>query len=327
MFSVLAVGYLFLGGAGAGVIATASILDLTWVKAPFGSASRVSIDEASPLERAVAAGFLVGFAMLALGVLCLLLDLGRVDRVGELLVRPSLSFLTVGTYALAALAGCAALLSAVRYAYLPWVPRRAVRAVEAIAAIAGAVVMAYTGLLLQSLGSVALWSSPLVPVLFVLSSLSCGVAVLLLAAFFVPEDKAVARLMLTCVRFDAVAIVLEGAIAALLVGFALSGDHPAALQSAQRLTSGDLASWWWIGFLLCGLAVPLAVEATFAVRRTGGHAVRIALAVAAVFVLVGGFSMRTSLVDAGAHREIALESALPQPATQNDPGALVPPVE
>lgn len=32
MFSVLAVGYLFLGGAGAGAIAVASILDLAWVR-------------------------------------------------------------------------------------------------------------------------------------------------------------------------------------------------------------------------------------------------------------------------------------------------------
>ena len=41
MFSVLAVGYLFLGGAGAGAIAVASILDLVWVKAPFGHTSRI----------------------------------------------------------------------------------------------------------------------------------------------------------------------------------------------------------------------------------------------------------------------------------------------
>ena len=68
MFSVLAVGYLFLGGAGAGAIAVASILDLAWVKAPFGHASRIGIGEATPLERTVAVGMLAGFPALALGM-------------------------------------------------------------------------------------------------------------------------------------------------------------------------------------------------------------------------------------------------------------------
>lgn len=316
MFSVLAVGYLFLGGAGAGAIAVASILDLAWVKAPFGAASRISIGEATPLERVAAFGLLAGFAALALGVLCLLFDLGRIDRVVALLLRPSPTFLTVGTYALAALAACAAFLAAVRFAYLPGVPRGAVRAVEAVAAVVAVVVMLYTGLLLQSMGAVALWRSPLVPALFVLSSLSCGIAALLLAAFFAPADAAVARFAHALARIDAVVIALEAVAAALLVALALGGDHPAAAASAQRLTSGDLAAWWWVGFALCGLVVPLVAEVAFAARRASGHALRTALAVAAVLVLVGGFSMRAALADAGAHRDLELEAPL------NDPGAM-----
>ncbi|QOS69034.1 polysulfide reductase NrfD [Eggerthella guodeyinii] len=316
MFSVLAVGYLFLGGAGAGAIVVASILDLAWVKAPFGAASRISIGEATPLERVAAFGLLAGFAALALGVLCLLFDLGRIDRVVVLLLRPSPTFLTVGTYALAALAACAAFLAAVRFAYLPGVPRGAVRAVEAVAAVVGVVVMLYTGLLLQSMGAVALWRSPLVPALFVLSSLSCGIAVLLLAAFFAPADAAVARFAHALARIDAAVIALEAVAAALLVALALGGDHPTAAASAQRLTSGDLAAWWWVGFALCGLVVPLVAEVAFAARRASGRTLRTALAVAAVLVLVGGFSMRAALADAGTHRDLELEAPL------NDPGAM-----
>ena len=316
MFSVLAVGYLFLGGAGAGAIAVASILDLAWVKAPFGAASRISIGEATPLERVAAFGLLAGFAALALGVLCLLFDLGRIDRVAALLSRPSPTFLTVGTYALAALAVCAAFLAAVRFAYLPLVPRGAVRAVEVAAAVIGVVVMLYTGLLLQSMGAVALWRSPLVPALFVLSSLSCGIAVLLIAAFFAPADAAVARLVHALARIDAAVIVLEAVAAALLVALALGGDPPTAAASAERLTSGDLASWWWVGFALCGLVVPLVAEVAFAARRGSGRTLHTVLAVAAVLVLVGGFSMRAALADAGEHRDLALEAPL------NDPGAM-----
>ena len=322
MFSVLAVGYLFLGGAGAGAIAVASILDLAWVRAPFGHASRIGIGEAMPLERTVAVGMLAGFAALALGMLFLLFDLGRIDRVASLLLRPSLSFLTVGTYALAGLAACAALLVAVRFAYLPSVPRGAVRAVEAAAAVVAVVVMLYTGLLLQNTGAVALWSSPLVPVLFLLSSLSCGIATLLLAAYFAPADAGIAWLFRTLARADAVIVVLEAVAAALFVAFALADDHPGAAASAQRLAEGDLALWWWVGFALCGLVVPLAVEGVLSARGSFSEACRTGLAVAAVLVLVGGFSMRTALAEAGSPRELALEGAAAEQTSEGEPTGL-----
>ena len=315
MFSVLAVGYLFLGGAGAGAIAVASILDLAWVRAPFGHASRIGIGEAMPLERTVAVGMLAGFAALALGMLFLLFDLGRIDRVASLLLRPSLSFLTVGTYALAGLV-------AVRFAYLPSVPRGAVRAVEAAAAVVAVVVMLYTGLLLQNTGAVALWSSPLVPVLFLLSSLSCGIATLLLAAYFAPADAGIAWLFRTLARADAVIVVLEAVAAALFVAFALADDHPGAAASAQRLAEGDLALWWWVGFALCGLVVPLAVEGVLSARGSFSEACRTGLAVAAVLVLVGGFSMRTALAEAGSHRELALEGAAAEQTSEGEPTGL-----
>lgn len=307
MFSELAVGYLFLGGAGAGVVAVASIADLARVKAPFGASSRMSVGEAPSVERMISFGMLAGYAALSLGVLCLLFDLGRIDRVAALFLEPSPTFLTVGAYALAALAVFAAFLAAVRFAYLPSIPRGAVRAVEAVAGIVGVAVMLYTGLLLQSMGAVALWRSPFVPALFVLSSLSCGIAMLLITAFFAPADAATMRFARTLARVDAALIVLEAAAAALFVALALGGDHPTAAQSAQRLASGDLSQWWWVGFVLCGLAVPLVAEASFAVRRMPATALRATLAVAAVLVLVGGFCMRSALVDAGAHRSLELE--------------------
>lgn len=312
MLGTLAVGYLFLGGAGAGAIVVASVLDLALVRAPFGTDARVSVDEAPPCERVAAFALLAGFAALALGVLCLLFDLGRIDRVLDLFLRPSPTYLTVGSFALAVLAACGAFLALVRFAYLPSVPRAAAVAVEAVAVAVGLVVMVYTGLLLQGLGAVALWRSPFVPVLFTLSSLSCGIAVVLAAAFFADPEGEAGRIVRPLVRADAALIVLEAAAAALFAGLALAGGHPGAAASAVQLVDGSGASAWWGGFVLCGLAVPLAVELAFAVRerlqaRALPPALRAALAVAAVLVLVGGFSMRSAIVDAGMHRDLELE--------------------
>ena len=57
----------------------------------------------------------------------------------------------------------------------------AVRVLQAALALAALAVMLYTGLLLQSLNAVPLWATPWLPALFVLSSLSCGMALVLAA--------------------------------------------------------------------------------------------------------------------------------------------------
>ena len=124
------------------------VLDLALVRAPFGTDARVSVDEAPPCERVAAFALLAGFAALALGVLCLLFDLGRIDRVLDLFLRPSPTYLTVGSFALAVLAACGAFLTLVRFAYLPSVPRAAAVAVEAVAVAA----VSYTHLRRSSAG-------------------------------------------------------------------------------------------------------------------------------------------------------------------------------
>ena len=175
MFGAFAVFYLFLGGAGAGAIAACSLIDLLAVKQPFGTSSYGPGPSVRPLGRIVDYGFLAGFVALAVGIVSLLLDLGRIDRALALFLSPTMSVMTLGSYALAALGVLGAALVLVRFMYLPFVKRSVVVALEAIAVAVALVVMLYTGLLLQSLGAVPLWSTPWLPALFAASSLSCGI--------------------------------------------------------------------------------------------------------------------------------------------------------
>ena len=57
-------------------------------------------------------------------------------------------------------------------------------------------------------------------------------------------------------------------------------------------------------------------------RRGAFSAGLTALAVAAVLVLVGGFSMRTALDEAGSHRELALEGAAAEQTSEGEPTGL-----
>lgn len=305
MLGTLAIGYLFLGGTGAGALTIASILDLALVRETFGAHACISVEERTPAQRVVAFSMLFGFAFLALGVLCLMFDLGRMDRMLSLFLHPSFSFLTLGSFVLAAMMALGAILLAVRFLYIPVVGTRLVRGLEACAPVVGLAVMAYTGMLLQSLSAVAFWSSWLLPLLFVASSLSCGIAVLLLVAFFTGSDAHTLRIMSGVAQADALFIVAETLIAAFFVAGALANGG-AAEVSAQRLLTGDLALWWWLAFVSCGIAAPFALESlgTFRVRTAATPAL---VAVAAALVLIGGFGMRYSVVAAGVLPDMVLE--------------------
>lgn len=307
MLGTLAIGYLFLGGTGAGALSVACILDLALVRETFGVHACVSVEQRTPAQRVVAFGMLFGFVLLALGVLCLMFDLGRMDRMLSLFLHPSFSFLTLGSFVLAALMALGAALAAVRFLYLPAATTRLVRISEACAPVVGLAVMAYTGMLLQSLSAVALWSSWLLPLLFIASSLSCGIAVLLLVAFFAGSDERTSRIMNGVARADAVLIMFETLLVVLFVARAL-GAGGAAEVSAQRLLTGDLALWWWLAFVSCGIATPLALE-SLGVLRGRAAATPALVAIAAALVLIGGFGMRYGIVAAGVLPDMVLEDA------------------
>ena len=239
-------------------------------------------------------------------MVCLLLDLGRLDRALDLFLNPSVTPLTFGSYALALLALLGAAAAAVRFFYLPFASRSAVAAIEVMAVVVAVAVMLYTGLLLQSIGGIAFWNSPFIPALFVLSSASSGVAIVLAASFFVEPDEWVAHVVRIIIRADIVLIVLEAVCVAAFILTMAASTHSGVQESLAALIRGDMAPVWWLGFCLCGMAVPLVIE-TAGPRAQPG--VQAAVAAVAVLVLIGAFCLRLSIVEAGVHREPVLEPA------------------
>lgn len=244
---------------------------------------------------------------------CLAFDLGRIDRVLALFLAPQPTVMSVGAFALAALIVAAAPLAAVRFFYLPGMGRAAVTALEALAVVLGVVVMVYTGLLLQSLQGLGLWRSPWLPVLFTLSSASSGIALLLACCAWAGEDAALRRMLRALVRVDGVLIAAEAVAATLFAGLSAASAHPGAAAAAAALLEGPQATAWWLGFALCGLALPLAAELACLLsegrRDTAPRAFAPATlpALAAVLVLAGALCLRWAVTDAAVPRELALQ--------------------
>ena len=345
MFGELVAAYLFLAGVGAGGIAAASLADLLFVKAPFGAAAASSVAEAPAAERLVSLVLAAALGALAMGTGCLVADLGRIDRVLALFFTPAFTLMNVGAWALAALLAVGAVLALGRFAYLPWLGRRAAAALEVAAVVLACAVAVYAGLLLQGLAGVRLWASLWVPVLFVLSAASCGCVLFAGCSLFVEADGRTAALGRAILRVDAAIVAAEAAAAALFFAQAATSGHPGVVASVASLEGGAAALPWWGGFALCGLVAPLAIEGALWLRERWGAGSGLAapagvgglvsapapafdappavLAALALAVLVGGAGLRWAVVEAGAQRPLELQDVEDVAGTESFGSGLV----
>lgn len=99
MFSDLVILYLFLGGAGAGLLVILSTLEaLRFVGASSARWISATVWIPSAFFRMA---WPVSFVILSMAILALIADLGRPDRLFAFVLHPRLSVMTIGAYALA----------------------------------------------------------------------------------------------------------------------------------------------------------------------------------------------------------------------------------
>ncbi|QOS69024.1 polysulfide reductase NrfD [Eggerthella guodeyinii] len=294
MFNALTIGYLFLGGTGAGALAVLCVLEC---------ARALRWRALAMPEEFFARGWPVCAVTLATGILCLLADLGRPDRLLHLLTSPEPSAMAVGSFALAAALVLAAAFSAFALFDTVRLPRVAVVCLAAAGVAAAGATAAYTGVLLESLASVLLWRTPFVPALFVLSSASCGIAVAFLAASFVETRHPYRGPLVWLARVDGGIVLVEAGCLAVFLLLAFAGEGTVA--AARALVLGELAPVFWGVLAVCGLAVPLVLEHFL----THGNS-RTQLLWIAALLLVGGFALRWCIVGAGAYDVTQMPEAL-----------------
>lgn len=298
VFSELVVCYLFLGGAGAGACFVLSVMGILVPRDRLSKGSLHIINISWEYRKLFGFGFALALAALVAGVLCLFADLGRADRVFLLLSSPKAVHITIGAYALIFCVLGATLQALIWTRLIQKGSASILRLLGILTAVLSLVVMTYTGLLLQSLRSVPLWHSIWLPVLFTLSSLSCGAGLVIGSSLLAGLGGVFGSALRRVAAFDELAIALEALSAAAFLLTAFSSASETALLSAKELVLGQNAGLFWVGFALLGLAVPFALEHFFCLRRS----IRPSLGlVSAACVLTGGFVMRYCLVQAGVH--------------------------
>ncbi|MDR0308668.1 MAG: polysulfide reductase NrfD [Coriobacteriales bacterium] len=161
----------------------------------------------------------------------------------------------------------------------------------------------YTGVLIGVVKTYPLWNTALLPVLFAVSAFSVGLAAVFLGGtFFAHKELEKAEGLKRMRTFLPIA---EGILIVLLL-LVTSSANPAALESTQRLLSGDLSLAFWLGLVVIGLALPLVLELiTYRSKASSGPS-SAANIIGGAGALIGGFMLRYLIIYAAVPLVIAL---------------------
>ncbi len=275
--------YLFLGGIGAGSFGLPVFLNLV-SKGQYAELSNV--------------GAWVGLLSVGLGSLLLLADLGVPWRAWRL-VSNTTSMISVGVVILTLFLLLGAAYISFNVSFSPWYGvSMASHVVGVLGVIFAFATAAYTGLLMGVVKARPFWNTPLLPILWVISSLSAGIAATTLIGGLFGVDVGPAQAGLIR-QIEVYLLVIE----LVMIGFYLAIMHssvPLMTESVRLLVAGKLSLAFWLGLIGFGLALPLI----FSLTSFG----QVMSFVSAFLVLVGTFFLRYTFLVAGLRKPLPGES-------------------
>jgi polysulfide reductase chain C len=228
----------------------------------------------------------IGVPLVGIGTLLLIVDLGNQLSFWHLVVRfYPVSPMSIGTWILILWAISAVALIALWLAESEVPVFVILRGLVPLTKVLGwilfvlsALLITYTGVLLSTT-SRAMWATVLLPVLFVVSAISTGMAATLLVAVLLGKEIPH--------RLGQAAAFLEVYEVVALIVFLI-------VVPAGVLVSGPLSLWFWIGVIAIGMLIPFVLE--LATWRTSPAVLVVAMAVC---VLIGGVVLRAVVVVGG----------------------------
>ena len=270
--------YLFLAGASAGAFLTSAFVE---AKYPESVKMRV-------------AGRIIAPVFVGIGLLMLMLDaeagLMNPLRFFWLISNPG-SVMTLGVYFI-----CVYMPVTLVVALLEILKKRVPKWLTWIGIVFAFAVAAYTGFLLGVVKAFPLWNNAILPILFVVSALSAGLAATSLVGLIVDRERFEQMWLIkkSHVILSAIEIVV---LATMLIIVSAGSVEGAA--SVQALLVGQYAPAFWGGLVLLGLVAPFIIEGypVFITKRVETSMTSMVVSVIGeAGVLVGGFVLRLLVI-------------------------------
>ena len=157
-------------------------------------------------------------------------------------------------------------------------------------------VAAYTGFLLGVVKAFPLWNNAVLPILFVVSALSAGLAATSLVGLLVDRERF--EQMWLIKKSHVILSAIEMVVLATMLVIVSAGSVEGA-ASVYSLVAGQYAPAFWGGIVLLGLVAPFIIEGypVFITKRVETSMTSMVVSVIGeAGVLVGGFMLRLLVV-------------------------------
>jgi formate-dependent nitrite reductase membrane component NrfD len=230
--------------------------------------------------------FIAWLCALLMGI-CYLLHLGKPLRFWRLFFKPHTSWIARGFIFIMLFVGFTAIQLILSY----WLPGTVGEVVfKVLAGIMALAQSIYTGFVLSYVRGVRFWNSAIVPILFVTCGMVGGFAIMLLISL--AGNYAQIAVLENIIR---IALVVYALILAVYLWNATYTDSTAR-ESVTRLVRGNMALIFWIGVILLGIVIPVAISASSYITAEASSAL---LLTAAVSEIIGGLALRYVVLKAG----------------------------
>lgn len=281
MFSTYVVWYLFLAGAASGCYLIASSCAIYNTSKQTIASARLAADSRY--------GFVLAPLLLLFSTLFLVIDLGSPERMWLVFLKPFDSVIAIGAccVALFMLLSIGVLLVGLVFRFPP---KRFLFFCWVAGGVLSIGTMVYTGVFFASMVSIDFWNTPLVPVLFVLSSFNTGLGVILCSGVLSRGAHPKSIFLFRHLVIVGSSLELITLAVFLCTRYWFSA---ASRLSCDMLFSGELAFVFWFGMVFLGLLLPLLLQVLYSRIHSVGFVL-----LSSIGVLVGGLSLRYCIVGA-----------------------------
>jgi formate-dependent nitrite reductase membrane component NrfD len=225
-----------------------------------------------------------------------LIYLGKPLRFWRIITRPNTSWLARGIIFVFSFI----VFAVIQLIFSHWLPGSVAEIVfKALAGIAALAVMVYTGFVLNSIKSVPFWNSTLLPLLFVL----CGI----LGGFGLSVIIALngGNVQLSAAETGSRWLLIINALLIIIYLWTAANREATGKKSVMEQMRGSLAPVFWIGIVLLGIIIPLAIALSGLIAGE----VSSALLISGVFCeVIGGLALRYCVLKAGAYKPLVAVS-------------------
>jgi polysulfide reductase chain C len=210
-------------------------------------------------------------------------------RAWRIALRPGSSWISRGFILIFLFIGAAA----IQMAISQWASGNAWETIfKVIAGILAFGVAIYSGFAVGVVGAIKLWNSAVIPILYVITGLTGGLAVILLASLNQDAVK-----IINVANYMLIALVVYTIFVAVYLWMA-TYSSVAARDSVARVLKGNVAPVFWLGVVTFGIIAPIVMVAPFSLSQETSSVV---FAVAAVCNLAGGIALRYVILKGGVY--------------------------